>query len=58
MRVLIVGGTGEFGAWFVPLFKRHGFEVLVSGKSGKVDTAHAMGCRYVFPEELSEFVPS
>ncbi|MHC1589180.1 MAG: prephenate dehydrogenase/arogenate dehydrogenase family protein, partial [Methermicoccaceae archaeon] len=58
MRVLIVGGTGEFGAWFVPLFKRHGFEVLVSGKSGKVDTAHAMGCRYVFPEELSEVVPS
>ncbi|MHC1593575.1 MAG: prephenate dehydrogenase [Methermicoccaceae archaeon] len=58
VRVLIVGGTGEFGAWFVPLFKRRGFEVLVSGKAGKVDTAQRLGCRYVFSEELSEVVPS
>ncbi|HIH69087.1 prephenate dehydrogenase [Methermicoccus shengliensis] len=58
MRILIVGGTGKFGAWFVPFFKRHGFEVLVSGKSGKVDVARQLGCEYVFLERLPSVVPT
>jgi len=42
LKVLIIGGTGEMGQWFTPFFKKHGYEVLVWGSSGKVEIAERM----------------
>ncbi|RLG22436.1 prephenate dehydrogenase [Methanosarcinales archaeon] len=58
MRLLIVGGTGKFGRWFVPLFRRHGWEVMVSGRGERREVADSLGCRYVpadeYPKTLKE----
>ncbi len=46
MKILIIGGTGEMGQWFTPFFKRHGYEVVVWGSSGKVEIAERMGVEF------------
>lgn len=46
MKVLIIGGTGDMGQWFAPFFKEHGYEVVVWGRSGRVDVAQRMGVEF------------
>jgi prephenate dehydrogenase len=36
MKAGIIGGTGKMGQFFVPVFERAGYEVLVSGRSSPV----------------------
>ena len=48
MKVLIIGGTGEMGKWFTPFFKKHGYEVVVWGSSGKVEVAEQMGVEFAY----------
>ncbi|MDW7730882.1 MAG: prephenate dehydrogenase [Methanolobus sp.] len=46
MKILIIGGTGEMGQWFIPFFRNHGYEVVVWGSSGKVEIAERMGVEF------------
>jgi prephenate dehydrogenase len=48
MKAGIIGGTGKMGQLFVPVFKRAGYEVLVSGRSTALsDTDLAEQCDLV-----------
>lgn len=44
--MLIIGGTGETGAWFATYFKDHGYDVSVWGPSSKFDVAAKLKVRY------------
>lgn len=43
MKILIIGGTGDTGGWFVKFYKKHGFEVAVWGINKRKDIAESMG---------------
>ncbi|NKQ38041.1 MAG: prephenate dehydrogenase [Methanosarcinales archaeon] len=49
-QILIIGGTGKMGQFFIPIFKKHEFSVLIWGKSGRRDIAEKMGVE--FAEDL------
>jgi prephenate dehydrogenase len=42
MKILIIGGTGETGRWFVKFYKKHGFDVTVWGINKRKDIAEAL----------------
>jgi prephenate dehydrogenase len=46
MKILIIGGTGETGRWFVKFYKKHGFEVTIWGINKRKDIAESLGVRY------------
>lgn len=46
MKILIIGGTGETGRWFVKFYKKHGFEVVVWGIHRRKDIAQQLGVRF------------
>ncbi len=46
MKILIIGGTGETGRWFVRFYKKHGFEVAVWGINRRKDIAEQLGVRF------------
>lgn len=46
MKILIIGGTGETGRWFVKFYKKHGFDVAIWGVNRKKDLAEALGVRF------------
>ncbi|HID26387.1 MAG TPA: prephenate dehydrogenase [Methanosarcinales archaeon] len=46
MKILIIGGTGELGQWFARFFLNQGYEVTVSGKSGRVEIAKKLGVEF------------
>ncbi len=43
MKILIIGGTGETGRWFVKFYKEHGYDVAIWGVNRKKDIAEALG---------------
>ncbi|MCZ7357344.1 MAG: prephenate dehydrogenase [Candidatus Methanoperedens sp.] len=46
MKILIIGGTGETGRWFVKFYSKHGFEVVIWGINKRKDIAEALGVRF------------
>ncbi|GFO97772.1 prephenate dehydrogenase [groundwater metagenome] len=46
MKILIIGGTGETGRWFVKFYKKHGFDVAIWGVNKRKDIAEALGVRF------------
>lgn len=42
MKMLIIGGTGDTGSWFVKFYKKHGFEVVVWGVNKRKDIAESL----------------
>ncbi len=46
MKILIIGGTGETGRWFVKFYKKHGFEVVIWGINKRKDIAKEMGVQF------------
>ncbi len=46
MKILIIGGTGETGRWFVKFYKKHGFEVAIWGINKRKDIAESLGVRF------------
>lgn len=46
MKILIIGGTGDTGRWFVKFYKKHGFEVAIWGINKKKDIAESLGVRF------------
>ncbi|MDP3103231.1 MAG: prephenate dehydrogenase [Candidatus Methanoperedens sp.] len=46
MKILIIGGTGETGRWFVKFYKKHGFEVAIWGINTRKDIAESLGVRF------------
>ena len=56
-KVLIVGGTGDFGRWFVPLFRKWGIEPILSGSGARREVAVQLGCEYVTAEQYPAVVP-
>ncbi|MDP2841011.1 MAG: prephenate dehydrogenase [Candidatus Methanoperedens sp.] len=46
MKILIIGGTGETGRWFVKFYKKHGFEVTIWGVNKRKDIAESLGVRF------------
>lgn len=47
MKILIIGGTGETGRWFVKFYKKHGFDVAIWGVNKRKDIAESLGVRFV-----------
>lgn len=46
MKILIIGGTGETGRWFVKFYKKHGFEVTIWGVNKRTDIAESLDVRF------------
>jgi prephenate dehydrogenase len=46
MKILIIGGTGETGRWFVKFYKKHGFDVTIWGINKRKDIAEALDVRF------------
>jgi len=46
MKILIIGGTGETGKWFVKFYKKHGFDVSIWGINKKKDVAEELGVTF------------
>ncbi len=46
MKILIIGGTGDTGRWFVKFYKKHGFEVAIWGVNKRKDIAESLGVRF------------
>lgn len=46
MKVLIIGGTGEMGQWFAAFFKKHDYEVWLSGRRGRWEIAEKLGVNF------------
>ncbi len=46
MKILIIGGTGETGAWFAKFYKKHGFDVAVWGINKRRDIAQELGVKF------------
>ncbi|MCX9084085.1 MAG: prephenate dehydrogenase [Candidatus Methanoperedens sp.] len=43
MKILIIGGTGDTGKWFVKFYKKHGFDVSIWGINKKKEVAQELG---------------
>lgn len=52
MKILIIGGTGEMGQWFATFFKKRGYEVWISGRSGKVEVAERLGVHFTAEPDI------
>ncbi len=50
MKILIIGGTGETGRWFVRFYKKHGFDIVTWGINKRKDIAQDLGVQ--FAEDL------
>lgn len=48
MKILIIGGTGETGRWFVRFYKNHGFDVVIWGINKRKDIAEEMDVQFAF----------
>jgi prephenate dehydrogenase len=46
MKILIIGGTGDTGKWFVKFYKKHGFCVSIWGINKKKEVAQELGVTY------------
>ncbi|VVB87129.1 Prephenate dehydrogenase [uncultured archaeon] len=46
MKILIIGGTGETGRWFVKFYKKHGFDVVIWGVNKRKDVANELGVEF------------
>jgi prephenate dehydrogenase len=46
MRILIIGGTGDTGKWFVKFYKKHGFDVSIWGINNKKEIAQELGVTF------------
>ncbi|VVB84611.1 Prephenate dehydrogenase [uncultured archaeon] len=46
MKILIIGGTGETGRWFVKFYKKHGYDVVTWGVNKRKDIAESLGVRF------------
>jgi prephenate dehydrogenase len=46
MKILIIGGTGDTGKWFVKFYKKHGFEVSIWGINKKKEVAEELGVTF------------
>jgi len=46
MKILIIGGTGDTGKWFVKFYKKHGFDVSIWGINKKKDVAEELGVTF------------
>jgi prephenate dehydrogenase len=46
MKILIIGGTGDTGKWFVKFYKEHGFEVSIWGINKKKEIAEELGVTF------------
>ncbi|MCZ7401094.1 MAG: prephenate dehydrogenase [Candidatus Methanoperedens sp.] len=57
MKILIIGGTGDTGKWFVKFYKKHGFDVSIWGINKKREVAEELGV--TFTDDLdSEIIVS
>lgn len=56
MKILIIGGTGDTGRWFVRFYKKHGFDVVVWGVNKRHDIAEELGVR--FADDLDSEIKS
>jgi len=54
MKMLIIGGTGDTGQWFVKFFQSRGFDVHVWGKNHRLDIAKKLNVP--FAEYLDETI--
>ena len=54
MKMLIIGGTGDTGQWFVKFFQSRGFDVHVWGKNHRLDIAKKLNVP--FAEDLDETI--
>ncbi|RZN14361.1 MAG: prephenate dehydrogenase [Methanosarcinales archaeon] len=54
MKMLIIGGTGDTGQWFVKFFQSRGFDVHVWGKNHRFDIAKKLNVP--FAEALDETI--
>jgi prephenate dehydrogenase len=52
--MLIIGGTGDTGQWFVKFFKNKGFDITVWGKNKRLDIAEKLGVP--FAENLDDAI--
>lgn len=50
MKILIIGGTGDTGKWFVNFYKKHGFDVSIWGINKKKEIAQELGV--IFADDL------
>jgi prephenate dehydrogenase len=46
MKILIIGGTGDTGKWFVKFYKKHGFDVSIWGINKKKEVAQELGVTF------------
>jgi len=46
MKILIIGGTGDTGKWFVKFYKKHGFDVSIWGINKKKEVAEELGVTF------------
>jgi prephenate dehydrogenase len=46
MKILIIGGTGDTGKWFVQFYKKHGFDVSIWGINKKKEIAKELGVTF------------
>jgi len=46
MKILIIGGTGDTGKWFVRFYKKHGFDVAIWGINKKKEIAGELGVTF------------
>ncbi|VVB75638.1 Prephenate dehydrogenase [uncultured archaeon] len=51
MNLLVVGGTGDFGAFYASLFKKHNFEVFISSTRPEYGKEFCRKNGYSFAEE-------
>jgi len=56
MKILIIGGTGETGKWFVKFYKKHGYDVTIWGINKRKDIAESLGVR--FADDLDNEIKS
>ncbi|MCE8424790.1 MAG: prephenate dehydrogenase [Candidatus Methanoperedens sp.] len=56
MKLLIIGGTGETGRWFVKFYKKHGYDVTVWGVNKRKDIANELGVK--FADDLDHEIKS
>ncbi|MCE8422989.1 MAG: prephenate dehydrogenase/arogenate dehydrogenase family protein, partial [Candidatus Methanoperedens sp.] len=56
MKILIIGGTGETGRWFVKFYKKHGYDVTVWGVKKRKDIANELGVK--FADDLDHEIKS
>lgn len=56
MKILIIGGTGETGRWFVKFYKKHGYDVVIWGVNKRKDIADALCVK--FADDLDDEIKS